>query len=119
MLSNIAPCGATETPFTTTATITFSPDTFRAPHAPAAPPELVSQKNSLACTGLPPRQYLEQVRAFRRSGGEVFDVGKLRLVDRIAFVAWLKSTSKPATHETDGADGVLAELGLVRTGAPR
>lgn len=50
----------------------------------------------------------QAVRAFRRSGGEVFDNGKVRSVDRAAFVAWLQSTAKPTTSEIDGADGVLA-----------
>lgn len=60
-------------------------------------PDMISQRNVLAAEGIPPRLYLETLRR------PDFDVpitplGKLRLVERAPFVAWLKARAliKPA-----------------------
>jgi len=88
----------------------------------AAPPELLSQRNVEAVTGIPARVYLEEIRApgFPLT---VIKLGKLRLVERASFVAWLREQpdrappSVPANDveaERDGAADVLAELGYSR-----
>jgi len=55
----------------------------------AAPPDTISQKNVEAATGVPARVYLEAIRepGFPLS---VTRLGKLRIVNRVAFVAWLE-----------------------------
>jgi hypothetical protein len=54
--------------------------------------EFISQRNSLATTGIPPRLFLEMLR---RSDFPIAIAreGKLRLVERDAFVAWLRGRS--------------------------
>lgn len=88
--------------------------------APA--PDLLSQKNVTAFTGIVPRVYL----ALIRSQGfplPVTKLGKLRLVNRVAFVAYLESLAsgpglsvRPATADDDDAlvDRILADVGLRR-----
>ncbi|MCR4340111.1 MAG: hypothetical protein NUW01_09545, partial [Gemmatimonadaceae bacterium] len=61
--------------------------------------------------------FLEAVRLFEVSGGVVLKLGKLRLVDRVRFVAWLARREQAAAHP-DGADALAAELGLVAGGKP-
>ena len=89
----------------------------------APPPEFLSQRNVEAVTGVPKRQYLEALPAFRRAGGVVSSLGKLRLVDRAAFAAWLRGpacawtavsndTNKEPTL-AEGVDDVLKSWGLV------
>ncbi len=66
----------------------------------AAPlPELLSQRNVEATTGVPSSVFLCILRApgFPLS---VTRLGKLRLVDRAAFVAWLKSGAGTARLPT-------------------
>jgi len=81
----------------------------------AAPPEMLSQRNVEAVTGIPARVYLEEIRA---SGFPlpVIKIGKLRLVDREAFVSHLRSrASLPACRpqpRSSGAAAVLAEVGI-------
>ncbi len=91
----------------------------------AAPPELVSQRTVLHAVGIPPRVFLELVRA-PGFPLDVVRVGKLRLVDRAAFVAWLRARAaapvdapaNDADHGEDdqdaAVDAVLAELNLER-----
>lgn len=96
----------------------------------APPPDMLSQRNVEAVTGIPARVYLQEIR----SPGfplPVVKLGKLRLVERAAFLSYLRSLANgdgpaipsPALarrteHEPDdnaaddGAVGVLAELGL-------
>ncbi len=76
-------------------------------------PELLSQLNVERALGLPARAYLELLR----SPGctvHVIRVGKLRLVERTAFVAWLKQRAPLAidAQHDDEDDETLAELGL-------
>jgi len=58
-----------------------------------APPELLSQRNVEAVTGIPARVYLEEIRApgFPLA---VIKLGKLRLVERASFVAWLRERAE-------------------------
>lgn len=80
--------------------------------------EMVSQKTSEAVLGLPARNFLELVREFARTGGDVVHARKLRLVKVAAFVAWLRRRDrgdadreiKPANDSTPTLE---AELGLV------
>jgi hypothetical protein len=55
----------------------------------AAPPDTISQRNVEAATGVPSRAYLEAVRdpGFPLS---VTRLGKLRIVNRAAFITWLE-----------------------------
>ena len=55
----------------------------------AAPPDTISQKNVEAATGVTARVYLESIRdpSFPLP---VTRLGKLRIVNRAAFIAWLE-----------------------------
>jgi len=97
----------------------------------ACPPDMLSQRNIEAATGIPARTFLELARD---PGFEVpvVRLGKLRLVNRAAFLKWLDAQALEANrlrsdvypspapdeamHENDGAtvaaERVLAELGL-------
>ena len=64
----------------------------------AAPPETLSQRNVEAVTGIPPRVYLEELR----SPGfplPVVRLGKLRVVERSAFLDYLRT--RAATSGSD------------------
>ncbi|NUQ11363.1 MAG: hypothetical protein HUU26_03405 [Gemmatimonadaceae bacterium] len=85
-------------------------------------PDLLSQKNVAAITGIPPRVYLELIRS-QGFPVAVTRLGKLRLVNRAAFVAYLESLAsvpglspRPATPDDDNelVDRILAEAGLER-----
>lgn len=85
----------------------------------AAPlPELLSQHNVLAIAGVPPRAFLDLLR---RSGFPlaVTKLGKTRLVDRAAFVSWLKSGATLPTveamspaNEVDPVTALAGKMGL-------
>lgn len=104
----------------------------------AAPPEMLSQRNVEAVTGIPARVYLDAIRS---SGFPlpVARLGKLRLVDRTAFLSYLRTLAeRPALpaltpvptepvvarprplsgRERDGVDVVLGELGYRRADPP-
>jgi len=55
----------------------------------AAPPDTITQRNVESATGVPPRAYLEAVRdpGFPLA---VTRLGKLRIVNRAAFITWLE-----------------------------
>jgi hypothetical protein len=55
----------------------------------AAPPDTLTQRNVEAVTGLPPRVYLEVIRT-PTFPLRVARLGKLRIVNRAAFVEWLE-----------------------------
>ncbi len=55
----------------------------------AAPPHTLTQRNVEAVTGLPPRVYLEVIRT-PTFPLRVAKLGKLRIVNRAAFVEWLE-----------------------------
>lgn len=78
----------------------------------AAPPVLVSQLTAEAVFGIPARTFREALPAYRACGGEVARLGKLRLVGRASFVAWLNRRREEAGPEPDGAAILAAELGL-------
>ena len=72
-------------------------------------------------TGIRASEYLDHIRA---PGFPlvVCKLGKLRLVDCAAFVAWIKMQKRPVaapSPDTDGVDEVLAEIGHKRAPAPR
>jgi hypothetical protein len=86
----------------------------------AAPPEMISQRNVEAVTGIPARVYLEEIRS-PSFPVPVIKLGKLRLVKRAAFVAYLESlASGPGLararveERVDDATvaGVLSEVGF-------
>jgi hypothetical protein len=85
----------------------------------APPPVLVSQKNVERVIGVPPESYLRMLRAPDFTPPIIAD-GKLRLVRREDFVAWLATHRKaparpaPAAHPgktSDGAADILREVG--------
>ncbi|WP_437953396.1 hypothetical protein WME98_24000 [Sorangium sp. So ce296] len=107
---------------TATATLAIPLDglTITAPQ-----PEMLSQKNVEAVTGIPARVFLDTLRApgFRLP---VTKLGKLRLVEREAFVAYLRALAgEPASRRTAEADertrvaAVLAAAGLEPVAATR
>ncbi len=94
----------------------------------ASPPETLTQRNVEAVTGLPARTFLEVIRT-PTFPLRVAKLGKLRIVNRAAFVEWLEqwhadtsSENSPATlareveQETPNAVGsILDRVGLERT----
>jgi len=102
----------------------------------SALPETITQRNVEAVTGLPARTFLELLR----SPGfplRVRHIGKLRVVNRAAFVQWLEvgepnqdrvialalrtSDTRPVENvkaAPEGADALLASVGL-RERAPK
>lgn len=90
----------------------------------ASAPLTITQRNAEVAIGLSPRGFLELLPAFRSAGGVVSAIGKVRLVDARAFVAWLASRAaapKPANDAKPkgGVDALAAELGLVKTAGQR
>jgi hypothetical protein len=77
----------------------------------AAPPELISQKTCEAVLGIGKRAFLESLPAFRLGGGEVINLGRLRLVNRAGYVAWLSERAVPGSQD-EGVRDLAAELGL-------
>ncbi|HRI71824.1 MAG TPA: hypothetical protein PK156_46645 [Polyangium sp.] len=69
-----------------TATLAIPGDAIR---VIAAPPDTLTQRNVEAVTGLPPRVYLEVIRTLTFPL-RVAKLGKLRIVNRVAFVEWLE-----------------------------
>ncbi len=71
----------------------------------ASPPETLTQRNVEAVTGLSPRVYLEVIRtpAFPL---RVAKLGKLRIVNRAAFVQWLEA----GESKNELAGGFVAEV---------
>lgn len=90
-----------------TATLAIPSDAIR---VIAAPPDTISQKNVEAATGVPARVYLEAIRdpEFTLS---VTRLGKLRIVNRAAFVEWLeRGAFGPQTAEAfNGADSEMRQ----------
>lgn len=79
--------------------------------APSPTALLISQRNCLQVIGLPPRSYLEILRA-PGFPLHVTRAGKLRLVDAEAFVEHLRAVSPaaPAQDEPDGTETLRALL---------
>jgi hypothetical protein len=76
------------------------------------PPETITQRNVLAATGIPPETFLELLRE-RSCPLHITRVGKLRMVDRAPFLAWLRTRTRTDAPETTVHD-LAAELGLQR-----
>jgi hypothetical protein len=86
----------------------------------APPPVLLSQRNVEQVVGVPPESYLKMLRAPDFSPTIIVD-GKLRMVRREDFVAWLekhraapmrvRTTQKKGAADDDVA-AIAAELGL-------
>ena len=86
----------------------------------AAPPEMISQRTAREVLGIDRRPFLEALPAFRASGGAVLELGRLRLVHRVAFVVWLETRSMASSlEEADGANAFVSELGLRLVGGRR
>jgi len=90
-------------------------------------PELLTQQNVEAVAGLPASTYLELLRA-AHCPLQVTHLGKLRVVERGPFLAWIRSLSAPRSIHTapvveersDDAEvaAVLASAGVVLDRAP-
>ena len=118
---------------TITATLAIPPNALR---VVAPPPDTISQRNVEAVTGIPSHVYLVTVRD-RGFPLPVTRLGKLRIVNRAAFVAWLErgafspslasisadATTTPAAAK-DGddtpeeADDILEAVGFRQAPAP-
>lgn len=80
----------------------------------ASVPEFVSQHTCLSEFGVPPRGFLEDIGSPAYEG-EVIRRGKLRIVKRADYIAFLRRQSEAkeqAQQHGDGADALLAEMGL-------
>jgi hypothetical protein len=84
----------------------------------AALPETLSQRNVESVTGIPASAYLRAI-ALPGFPLSVTRLGKLRLVDRAGFVAWLRSGASmarelvgPANDAPDLEESLLEKLGL-------
>ena len=85
----------------------------------AAPPETITQRNVESVTGLSVRAYLEVVRdpGFPLT---VTKLGKLRIVNRAAFITWLekgafgraRANEDAIAIDAEQADDILDALGL-------
>jgi len=70
----------------------------------APPPETISQRNVEAVTGVPSKAYLAAIRG-HGFPLRVTRLGKLRIVNRAAFVAWLEGGAfGAAAAKSDGED---------------
>lgn len=78
----------------------------------APPPEMVSQRNVENVAGIPKRTYLDLLRA-PGFPLPVTRVGKLRLVPRVEFVAYLRGLAQQG-RAPDELDAFLSSAGLVR-----
>lgn len=78
----------------------------------AAPPDTISQKNVEAATGVSARVYLESIRdpSFPLA---VTRLGKLRIVNRVAFIRWLEKGAFSDVHK-NGQDDTDDELDNTR-----
>lgn len=87
-------------------------------------PRTVSQRTAERVLGIPTSHYLGSLRAYAAAGGQVFALGRLRIVEVDDYVTWLRrsgrstpTTTTPAEQPRDDVDDLAAELGLqVRAG---
>ncbi len=88
----------------------------------AAPPVTLTQRNVEAVTGLSPRVYLEVIRA-PMFPLRVAKLGKLRIVNRVAFVEWLEKQNAPTDsvvgddidEQSNTVGSILDKVGLERS----
>ncbi len=75
----------------------------------AAPPDTISQKNVEAATGVSARVYLESIRdpSFPLP---VTRLGKLRIVNRVAFITWLEKGAFNDACKIERDDVAIEEL---------
>ena len=111
-----------ESTTTIMATLAIPPNALR---ITAPPPDTISQRNVEAMTGIPPRVFLEVVRA-PGFPLPVTRLGKLRIVNRAAFVVWVErgafraSPPPPVAEvagelESESAGEILEAVGLKET----
>lgn len=103
-----------------TATLAIPSDAIR---VIAAPPDTLTQRNVEAVTGLPPRVYLEVIRT-PTFPLRVAKLGKLRIVNRVAFVEWLErqdvdtiptERDDAKAEASNAVGGILDLVGFERT----
>jgi hypothetical protein len=87
------------------ATLAIPSDAIR---VTAAPPDTISQKNVEAATGVTARVYLESIRDVNFPL-PVTRLGKLRIVNRMAFITWLEKGAFGDARKIEQED-VLDEL---------
>lgn len=80
----------------------------------APEPSHLSQLNVQTCIGIGKRQYLESMPAFAACGGKVLRLGRLRIVERAAYLAWLGERNDREQHESgeDDVTRLADELGI-------
>ena len=79
--------------------------------SPSADSLMISQRTSEHVIGVPRRQFLESLSSFEADGGDVVRLGKLRLVEPTAYLAWVQRR----TSQIEGAGAIdfeAATLGL-------
>jgi len=93
-----------------TATLAIPSDAIR---VIAAPPDTISQKNVEAATGVTARVYLESIRdpSFPLP---VTRLGKLRIVNRVAFIRWLEKGAFGDARRIEHDDVAIEELDNAR-----
>lgn len=92
----------------------------------APPPAFVHQGNVEAVIGVPRKRYLRDLHA-PGFPIDIIPMGKLRLVDREAYLAYLRSKGQPPTrhhdepskHAADDIDRLLENSNIVRSGGGR
>ena len=78
----------------------------------AAPPTHVSQKTVETAIGVPRRHFLESLPAFQVDGGTVLRLGRLRIVERSSYIAWLAGRVDNEAEPTAGVDALAESMGL-------
>lgn len=113
-MSNRFPMGSANAPSgaCVTAMLAIPNDAIR---VVAAPPDTISQRNVEATTGVPSRAYLEAVRdpGFPLA---VTRLGKLRIVNRAAFIAWLEKGAFGGARREEQDDELADECADGREG---
>jgi hypothetical protein len=79
-----------------------------------APPSHLSQLTVQSAIGIGKRQYLESISAYRAAGGKVLRFGRLRIVERDCYLAWLAEREQRVTEPEQGDDvaRLADELGV-------
>lgn len=75
----------------------------------AAPPTHISQRTSESTIGIPRRAFLESLSGYP---GEVIRLGRLRIVDRTAYLGWLAHRELADITDDDDAADLAAAAGL-------
>lgn len=78
----------------------------------------ISQRTCESAIGVPRRAFLASLPAYRSAGGEVEQLGKLRLVEPGAYLGWMRqqATATAAAAADSGVAALMARHGLRAVG---